>query len=201
LLIAVIMSFSGATGYCARKDALCGVKNMKETRMETGLKKDAVPGTTQKATFAAGCFWGVEETFRKINGVVSTRVGYTGGTMKNPTYEGVCTDKTGHAESVEVTYDPSLVSYGQLLDVFWANHNPTTLNRQGFDTGTQYRSVIFYHTEEQKKEALASKEKLQASGKYRKPVVTQIVPAQTFYPAEEYHQKYLYKRGSATCHP
>jgi len=154
----------------------------------------------QKATFGAGCFWGVEAEFRQLpKGVVSTAVGYEGGTMKNPTYRDVCTDRTGHAEVVEVEYDPEKVSYEDLLKVFWANHDPTTLNRQGPDVGTQYRSVIFYHTPEQQAAALASKEKLEKSGKYRRPIVTEIVPATTFYRAEEYHQQYLEKRGLSSC--
>jgi len=154
----------------------------------------------EKATFAAGCFWGVEAVFRAVPGVVSTTVGYTGGTMKNPRYEDVCTGRTGHAESVEVAYDPRRVSYEKLLDVFWENHDPTTPNRQGPDHGTQYRSVIFYHTPEQQAAASASKERLEKSGVYPRPIVTQIVPASTFYPAEDYHQQYLEKRGLSTCH-
>ena len=153
-----------------------------------------------KATFAAGCFWGVEATFRQLPGVISTRVGYTGGKLANPSYEDVCTDGTGHAEAVEVDYDPAKLSYDKLLDVFWENHDPTQLNRQGPDWGTQYRSAIFFHDPQQQAAALASKEKLGKSGRYSKPVVTQIVPAVTFYPAEDYHQQYLEKRGLATCH-
>ena len=153
-----------------------------------------------KATFAAGCFWGVEATFRQLPGVISTRVGYTGGQMPNPTYEDVCTDRTGHAEAVEVEYDPAKVSYDQLLKVFWQNHDPTQLNRQGPDWGAQYRSAIFFHTPEQEAAAKASKEALEKSGQYRKPIVTQIVPATQFYEAEDYHQQYLEKRGLATCH-
>jgi peptide-methionine (S)-S-oxide reductase len=152
------------------------------------------------ATFAAGCFWGVEATFGQIDGVTRTEVGYTGGSMDNPTYRDVCTDRTGHAEAVQVEYYPAKVSYEQLLDVFWANHDPTTLNRQGPDAGTQYRSAIFFHSPEQEKVAQASKETLDKSGRFRRPIVTQIVPAVTFFPAEEYHQKYLEKRGLATCH-
>lgn len=155
--------------------------------------------TTQKADFAAGCFWGVEATFRQIKGVISTAVGYEGGTTKNPTYRDVCTGRTGHAETLQVEYDPSRVSYETLLNVFWENHNPTTLNRQGPDIGTQYRSAIFYHNDEQKAVALASKEQLDKSGKYKRPVVTEIVPAQTFYMAEDYHQQYLEKRGLSHC--
>ena len=154
----------------------------------------------EKATFAAGCFWGVEATLRAVPGVVSTRVGYTGGTLEDPTYRDVCTDRTGHAEAVEVTYDPARVTYDRLLKIFWENHDPTTLNRQGPDVGTQYRSAIFYHNPEQETEARASKEKLEASRAYRKPIVTQIVPAARFWPAEDYHQQYLEKRGLAHCH-
>ena len=153
-----------------------------------------------KATFAAGCFWGVEATFRQLPGVISTRVGYTGGKLADPTYEDVCTDGTGHAEAVEVDYAPAKLSYDKLLEVFWENHDPTQLNRQGPDWGTQYRSAIFFHDPEQQAAALASKEKLGKSGRYSKPIVTQIVPAVTFYPAEDYHQQYLEKRGLATCH-
>ena len=153
-----------------------------------------------RATFAAGCFWGVEATFRQLPGVISTRVGYTGGQMQNPTYKDVCTDRTGHAEAVEVDYDPTKISYEKLLDVFWENHDPTQLNRQGPDSGTQYRSAIFYHDPEQQSAAESSKEKRGKSGAYRKPIVTQIVPATTFYEAEDYHQQYLEKRGLASCH-
>jgi peptide-methionine (S)-S-oxide reductase len=153
-----------------------------------------------KATFAAGCFWGVEATFRQIPGVISTRVGYTGGDFANPTYKDVCTDRTGHAEAVEVEFDPSKVSYEQLLTVFWENHDPTQLNRQGPDYGKQYRSAIFFHSPEQEQAARTSKEKLQASGNFHRPIVTQIVPAVTFYEAEDYHQQYLEKRGLASCH-
>jgi peptide-methionine (S)-S-oxide reductase len=153
----------------------------------------------KKATFGAGCFWGVEETFRNVDGVTSAAVGYSGGTLQNPTYHDVCTGQTGHAEVVEVEYDPTKVSYDALLDVFWRSHNPTTLNRQGPDVGTQYRSVIFYHDDEQKAAALASKEKLDASGRFGRPIVTQVEPASTFFRAEEYHQQYLAKRGLRSC--
>ena len=154
----------------------------------------------EKATFAAGCFWGVEEAFRQVPGVIETTVGYLGGHTANPTYKDVCTDETGHAEVVQVTFDPSKVSYEKLLDVFWSAHDPTTLNRQGPDIGTQYRSAIFFHSPEQERQARASREKMQASGKFRRSVVTEITPASTFYPAEEYHQKYLAKRGLSHCH-
>jgi peptide-methionine (S)-S-oxide reductase len=154
----------------------------------------------EKATFGAGCFWGVEEAFRTIKGVKDTAVGYTGGKLENPTYKDVCTNESGHAEVVEVTFDPAEVSYDQLLDIFWNVHNPTTLNRQGPDWGTQYRSVIFFHSPEQEAAARASKEKLEKSGRYNRPIVTQIVPAPVFYRAEEYHQRYLEKRGVSSCH-
>ena len=154
---------------------------------------------TEKATFGAGCFWGVEETFRKLKGVVSTAVGYAGGAKENPTYEDVCTDETGHAEVVEIEFDPLQLKYEELLDVFWSNHNPTTLNRQGPDVGTQYRSVIFYHSPEQKMAADASREKIDKSGRFRLPVVTQVEPAPRFWRAEDYHQRYLEKRGQAHC--
>ena len=153
---------------------------------------------TEKATFGAGCFWGVEQTFREIPGVLEAVSGYLGGTLKNPTYEDVCSKTTGHAEVVEVTFDPARVTYDQLLDAFWKMHNPTTLNRQGPDTGTQYRSAIFFHSPEQQKAATASKERAQAN--FAKPIVTEITPASEFYRAEEYHQQYLAKRGLKHCH-
>ena len=156
---------------------------------------------TQKATFAAGCFWGVESAFRQVDGVTRTEVGFEGGTLANPSYRDVCSHRTGHAEVVEVTYDPERVSYEQLLDVFWGKHNPTQRNRQGFDFGDQYRSVVFYEDEEQRAAAEQSKAELDASGRYRKPVVTVIEPAQTFYVAEDYHQQYLEKRGRSSCTP
>ena len=148
-----------------------------------------------KATFGAGCFWHVEDLLSKTKGVHSTQVGYIGGNIENPTYEQVCTDKTGHAEAVQVEYDPNEISFEELLDVFWTNHNPTTLNRQGPDIGIQYRSAIFYHDDAQKEIAEKSKQSLDTSGKYDSPIVTEIVPAPTFYKAEEYHQKYFQKCG------
>lgn len=154
----------------------------------------------KKATFAAGCFWGVEDIFMNTKGVIKTTVGYTGGNVPNPTYEAVCTDKTGHAEAVELEFDPSVVSYNQLLDIFWSLHDPTQLNRQGPDFGSQYRSAIFYHDDEQKAEAEASLDDLQKSGKFSKPVVTEVIKAGVFYPAEEYHQKYFQKHGGGSCH-
>jgi peptide-methionine (S)-S-oxide reductase len=154
---------------------------------------------TEKATFGAGCFWGVEAEFRKVKGVISTAVGYSGGTLKNPTYQEVCSGRTGHAEVVEVDYDPSQVSYEDLLKVFWENHDPTQMNRQGPDIGAQYRSAIFFHTPEQEAAAKASKEALERSGQYKRPIVTEITPASEFYRAEDYHQQYLEKRGLAHC--
>jgi peptide-methionine (S)-S-oxide reductase len=154
----------------------------------------------ERATFGAGCFWGVEATFQQIRGVSSTAVGYMGGTLRNPTYRDVCTDRTGHAEVLQVEFDPAVVSYDRLLDLFWENHDPTALNRQGPDVGTQYRSAIFFHTPEQEAAARASKEKLQAGGRYRGTIVTEITPAAEFWRAEEYHQRYLEKRGMVSCH-
>jgi peptide-methionine (S)-S-oxide reductase len=153
----------------------------------------------RKATFGAGCFWGVEAAFRQLDGVTGTRVGYTGGTFDNPTYEDVCSHTTGHAEVVEVTYDPERISYDELLTVFWGKHDPTQLNRQGWDVGDQYRSVVFFHDQEQQEAALQSKAREQS--RWSAPIVTQIEPAETFYEAEDYHQQYLEKRGRSTCTP
>lgn len=152
----------------------------------------------EHATFAAGCFWGVETSFRALPGVADAAVGYTGGSLANPTYQDVCTDRTGHAEAIQITFDPSKISYDQLLDHFWQMHDPTTPNRQGPDFGTQYRSAIFFHTPEQEKAARASRERWQA--RFRQPIVTEIMPATTFYRAEEYHQRYLEKKGLSSCH-
>jgi peptide-methionine (S)-S-oxide reductase len=152
----------------------------------------------EKATFAAGCFWGVEAAFRALPGVLSTRAGYTGGHLDQPTYHDVCTDRTGHAEAVEATYDPAKVTYERLLKVFWENHDPTTLNRQGPDWGSQYRSAIFFHSPEQ--EAVARASMAEAQKTRKRPIVTQIVPAAQFFEAEDYHQQYLEKRGLASCH-
>ena len=152
-----------------------------------------------KATFGAGCFWGVEAAFRQLDGVTKTEVGYEGGTLENPTYEDVCSHTTGHAEVVQVTYDPERISYEQLLEVFWAKHDPTQLNRQGWDIGDQYRSVIFFEDEEQREVALRSK--AQEQSRHAQPVVTQIEQASTFYVAEDYHQQYLEKRGRSSCTP
>ena len=150
--------------------------------------------------FGAGCFWGIQDEFSHVEGVVSTMVGYAGGAMENPTYKDVCSDRTGHAEVVYVEYDPSKVSYDELLKKFWEIHDPTTMNRQGPDSGTQYRSIIFYFNPDQEKLAAASKESLGKSGKYHSAIVTQIAPAAPFYKAEEYHQEYLHKKGVHVCH-
>lgn len=154
----------------------------------------------EKATFAAGCFWGVQAAFDRIPGVIETLVGYEGGTLDNPSYRDVCTDRTGHAEVVQVTFDPAKVSYQELVDAFFHEHNPTQLNRQGPDHGTQYRSAIFYHSREQQQVAEEVIARLTAEHKFPKPIVTQVVPAAVFWPAEEYHQKYLEKRGAVSCH-
>jgi len=182
--------------YCLNSASLKFVEAGKEAA--TNEKAGAQDGLAQ-ASFGAGCFWGVESTFREIPGVKETAAGYQGGKTKNPTYEDVCSHTTGHAEVVHVEYDPSKVSYEHLLEIFWENHDPTTLNRQGPDVGDQYRSVIFYYTPEQKKEAEAMKAKLEKSGRFKRPIVTQIVAAPEFYRAEEYHQRYLEKRGRRSC--
>ncbi|MBA2615258.1 MAG: peptide-methionine (S)-S-oxide reductase MsrA [Actinobacteria bacterium] len=153
----------------------------------------------EKATFAAGCFWGVEAAFRQLDGVKGTRVGYIGGQTESPTYKEVCSDRTGHAEAVEIAYDPERVSYDELLEIFWANHNPTTRNRQGFDIGSQYRSAIFTHSPEQAEAARSSIERLGGENRWRNPIVTQVVEAPEFYEAEDYHQQYLEKRGRSSC--
>ena len=155
---------------------------------------------TERATFGAGCFWGIEAAFRRVPGVIETAVGYSGGHMRNPSYKDVCTDETGHAEVVEVTFDPAKISYEQVLDVFWKIHDPTQVNRQGPDFGAQYRTAIFFHSAEQEAAAKKSKAALEASGKFRRPIATEITAAGTFYRAEEYHQRYLEKRGAASCH-
>ena len=172
------------------------MSNQDETRRATV----AIGKQTEVAVLAGGCFWGVEVTFRNTPGVKDAIVGYLGGTLANPTYKDVCTGRTGHAEVVQVEYDSAEVTYDKLLDVFWENHDPTTLNRQGPDVGAQYRSAIFYHTPEQKRVAEKSKASLEASKRFRRPIVTEITEASTFYPAEDYHQRYLEKRGLASCH-
>lgn len=174
--------------YCINAAAL------KFVPLSKGIKR------SETAVFAAGCFWGVEEIFRKTKGVLYTRVGYIGGTLKNPTYEDVCTNKTGHAEAIQIVYDPSVIFYSALLDIFWKMHNPTTPNRQGPDIGSQYRSAIFYYDKSQYTAAVASKEKLEKSGVYKDHIVTEITPFSAFYPAEEYHQRYIEKRGGPSCH-
>ncbi len=158
------------------------------------------PASGDVAMFGAGCFWGVEETFRQMGGVTKTTVGYSGGTLENPTYEDVCSHTTGHAETVRVEYDPAVVSYDKLLEVFFANHDPTQRDRQGPDVGSQYRSVIFYFTDQQRAAAEKFMAALEQSGRYRRPIATQIVPAGKFWPAEEYHQQYLEKHGMRSCH-
>ncbi len=155
---------------------------------------------TEIATFGAGCFWGVEAAFRRVPGVLDAVSGYSGGHAENPSYKEVCTDRTGHAEVVQVTFDPSRVRYEQLLDVFWKIHDPTQVNRQGPDFGTQYRTAIFYHSPEQEAAARKSKQALEASGRFRQPMATEITPAGPFWRAEEYHQRYLEKRGAESCH-
>lgn len=164
------------------------------------LTAGGVMAETQKATFAAGCFWGVESAFRTVEGVVDTQVGYVGGKTDDPTYKEVCNGDTGHAEALETTFDPEVISFQKLVELFWRVHDPTQVNRQGPDIGTQYRSAIFYHSPEQKETAEKSKAKLDASGKWRRPVATQIVPAAPFWRAEEYHQRYFEKSGRPACH-
>ena len=168
--------------------------------IETALAVREEEGVMEKAIFAAGCFWGVESAFRTIDGVIDAQSGYIGGQTDNPTYKEICSERTGHAEAVEITFDPSVISYKELVELFWRVHNPTQVNRQGPDRGTQYRSAIFFHTLEQKEIAEQSKATLEASRKYRKPIATEITPAATFYRAEEYHQRYFEKTGRPACH-
>ena len=189
--------YSMIAGLCAVVFTACPPK---ENNVQIKTTSDKGAENMEKASFAAGCFWGVEEAFRNMDGVESTRVGYTGGDYENPTYKDVCSDITGHAEAVEVTFDPDKVSYNELLDKFWSIHNPTTLDRQGPNFGSQYRSAIFYHAPEQREAALASKKNLEESGKYSSPVVTEIEPASTFWRAEDYHQQYIAKKGLGSCH-
>jgi peptide-methionine (S)-S-oxide reductase len=154
---------------------------------------------TETAIFAAGCFWGIEETFRTAEGVIATEVGYTGGKTVDPTYEQICTGRTGHAEAVRVEFDPDIVDYDALVEMFWTVHDPTTLNRQGWDRGTQYRSAIYFNSDEQRRKAMASRERMGASGRLSRPIVTEITGATAFFRAEEYHQKYVMKGGPAAC--
>lgn len=175
-----------------------GEETTAQSKVSDDQSKESAMGM-QKATFAAGCFWGVESTFQQIDGVVSTQVGYVGGTTPSPTYKQVCSSTTGHAEAVEVTYDPETVGYDKLLEVFWSSHNPTTMNRQGPDVGSQYRSAIFFYDTDQEAAAKKSKDALAESGKFKQPIVTQIVPATTFHRAEEYHQSFLAKQGRTSC--
>ncbi len=168
--------------------------------VSAGARSEKGKLMSEKATFAAGCFWGVEATFRQLKGVLSTRVGYIGGSVSNPSYKQVCSDTTGHAEAVEVTFDPELINYNALLNVFWENHDPTQVNRQGPDHGSQYRTAIFFHSPEQQKLAETSKRELDESRRFSRSIATNIVPATEFWPAEEYHQQYLEKRGLSSCH-
>lgn len=177
----------------------CKTEDISAHMSNKNIKEYGGSGKMEKATFAAGCFWGVEEAFRITDGVISTAVGYTGGTTENPSYKKVCSGRTGHAEAVLVEFDPEKVSYSELLDLFWSIHDPTTLNRQGPDVGDQYRSAIFYHDVEQKNTAIKSKAEFGNSGKYRRNIVTEITPAPTFYMAEEYHQQYYVKNGLSGC--
>jgi peptide-methionine (S)-S-oxide reductase len=192
IMLLILIAGSSTLNSCKSMDAPTHVKE-EYNQQYGGMEK------MEEATFAAGCFWGVEAAFREVEGVISTAVGYTGGNMKNPTYRDVCTGRTGHAEAVLVRFDPSKVSYDELLEVFWSIHDPTTLNRQGPDVGSQYRSAILYHNEDQEAAAIASKREIQDSGKYSRDIVTQITPASAFYMAEDYHQQYLEKHGLASC--
>ena len=193
VMAAILLGLLFAGPPACREDA--------KMRVASTIGEPSESGRHEKATFGAGCFWGVEAAFRQVEGVIATAVGYMGGTVPNPTYPDVCTDKTGHAEVVHVTYDPAKVSYKQLLEVFWRIHDPTTSNRQGPDVGSQYRSVIFFHSRDQEAAAKASKQELGRGGKYSRPIVTEIVAAQTFYRAEEYHQQYVEKAGGKSCPP
>jgi peptide-methionine (S)-S-oxide reductase len=202
--VTAIACFAGALHwlYAGHSPNMTRMPIIMKTTDQIGAELDPSGRTRvmEKATFGAGCFWGVEAAFRQIKGVASTSVGYTGGNLPNATYEDVCSGRTGHAEAVEVQFDPTQVSYNELLQVFWENHDPTQLNRQGPDFGTQYRSAIFFHSPEQEAAARASKQQLEASGKLKRPIATQVVAAGEFYRAEDYHQQYLEKRGLASCH-
>jgi len=197
-LLAFIITAAFTVG-CDKEGAENMAGSDKQNNTLNAAKRPAQSDKYEKATFAAGCFWGVEASFRNVEGVLATSVGYTAGRLENPTYEDVCTDKTGHAEAVEIIYDPAKVSFEHLLEVFWKIHDPTTLNRQGPDVGTQYRSAIFYHSPRQQTLARTSMEKLRKSGRFDKPIVTRLVPASKFYKAEENHQRYLEKQGKTTC--
>ena len=199
--VLVVIAAAALLGGCDRRREAGAMGKPKQDNPQAAAV-DAADGAQghEKATFAAGCFWGVEATFQRVPGVVSTCVGYTGGHAERPTYKQVCTDRSGHAEAVRVIYDPAKVTFEQLLDVFWACHDPTQLNRQGPDVGTQYRSAVFHHSAEQQAAAEASKAKLEQSGKHSLPIATEITPAATFWKAEEYHQRYLEKRGGGGCH-
>jgi len=193
LLAALIVS-------CSEKPERPNMTNsQKQNQGQTDSQKNTQSQKTAKATFAAGCFWGVEHAFRQIEGIVSTSVGYTGGNSENPTYEEVCSGRTGHAEAILVEYNPDLVSYEVLIDVFWTCHDPTAPDRQNAGVGYQYRSAVFYHTPQQKTVAENSKQKLQQSGKYDRKIMTEITPVAVFYSAEEYHQQYLAKKGKTSC--
>lgn len=198
-LLALCSSAMALAGACTCQESSQMISDDSAMQAAWASKHEVEPAERKKATFGAGCFWGVEARFRQIEGVLETAVGYSGGSLVNPTYQAVCTDKTGHAEVVQIEYDPSVVSYEKLLDVFWNGHNPTTRNRQGPDVGSQYRSAIFYHGDEQKAAAEASRKRLDKSGKFNRPIVTRIEPVYPFYRAEEYHQRYLEKRGRTTC--
>ncbi len=193
----ILLTFGALAALCCFA-AACGDPASARLNPEPTAEKGT--GAMEKATFAAGCFWGVEAAFRQIKGVKETAAGYEGGATENPTYKDVCTDTTGHAEVVQVVYDPEQVRYEKLLDVFWSSHDPTTLNRQGPDVGAQYRSAIFFHSSEQEKAAIASKNGHETKGTFKRPIETEIAPAATFYRAEEYHQQYLEKRGLSECH-
>ena len=203
--IVVLVGLAATAAYLVGTAAMSGDNSQASSENEISASTPSTTGNAmnnpsyKKALFGAGCFWGVEATFRQINGVKETAVGYSGGDAENPTYREVCNGNTGHAEVVQVIYDPAVVSYDSLLNVFWNEHDPTQLNRQGPDVGAQYRSAVFYYDDEQKAAAIASKEKLHTSGTYKRPVVTEISPALTFWKAEDYHQQYLEKRGLSTC--
>jgi peptide methionine sulfoxide reductase msrA/msrB len=200
--IAITLAFLGsvliASNFVRKDDNIMSCPKDSSIRQRPA-KKPCEAGRYEKATFAAGCFWGVEAAFRRVPGVISTSVGYAGGNFKNPRYEDVCAGITGHAEAIEVIYDPVELSYEKLLTVFWGIHDPTTLNRQGPDVGSQYRSAIFFHNENQRSAAEASKQELQKSVRFNRPIVTQIAPASKFHRAAEYHQRYLEKQGRISC--